>query len=216
MRLVLLGPPGAGKGTQAAAVRERLGIPHISTGEMLRGAIAAGTPLGRKAKQIVDGGNLVPDDVITEMVRERLGAEDTQRGFLLDGYPRNLGQAKSLDVILGGMGRKLDLVLCLKLSDAEVVTRLSGRRTCDGCGAPFHVVGAPPKNEGICDSCGGTLSQRADDREDVIVRRLAVYQAQTAPLVEYYRQRGILAEIEATGGILEIQERLFASLAAAK
>ena len=213
MRLVLLGPPGAGKGTQAAAVKDRLGIPHISTGDMLRGAIVAGTPLGRKAKQIVDGGNLVPDDMITEMVRERLGAPDAKRGFLLDGYPRNLGQAKSLDIILGGMGQKLDLVLCLHLSDAEIVARLSGRRTCDACGAPFHVPSAPPKVSGICDSCGGTLSQRADDREEVIVRRLAVYQTQTAPLGAFYKERGTLAEIDAMGDVLEIQERIFAALA---
>ena len=213
MRLVLLGPPGAGKGTQAAAVRDRLGIPHISTGDMLRGAIAAGTPLGRKAKQIVDGGNLVPDDVITEMVRERLGAPDTSQGFLLDGYPRNLGQARSLEVIMDGFGRKLDLVLCLNLSDVEIVARLSGRRTCDRCGAPFHVVGAPPKVSGICDFCAGALSQRADDREEVIERRLAVYKLQTAPLSEYYRQKGILAKIDATGGVLQIRERIFKALA---
>jgi len=213
MRLVLLGPPGAGKGTQAAAVRDRLGIAHISTGDMLRGAIAAGTPLGRKAKQIVDGGNLVPDDVITEMVRERLGAPDVKRGFLLDGYPRNLDQAKSLDSILDGMGQKLDLVVSLKLSDAEIVSRLSGRRTCDGCGLPFHITSAPPKYSGICDYCGNTLSQRADDREEVILRRLAVYAAQTAPLGAFYRDKGVLAEIDATGGILQVQERIIAALA---
>lgn len=215
MRLVLLGPPGAGKGTQAAAVRDRLGIPHISTGDMLRGAIAAGTPLGRKAKQIVDGGNLVPDDMITEMVRERLGAPDAKNGFLLDGYPRNLGQARSLDLMLNETGQKLDLVLSLNLSDAEIVTRLSGRRTCDSCGAPFHIASAPAKVPDICDSCGGALSQRADDREEVIERRLAVYKTQTEPLGAYYRQKGILAEIDAAGGVLEIQKRLFDALAGA-
>ena len=213
MRLVLLGPPGAGKGTQAAAVKDRLGVPHISTGDMLRGAIAAGTPLGRKAKLIVDGGNLVSDDVITELVRERLGAPDAKRGFLLDGYPRNLGQAKSLEIIMEGMGGRLDLVLCLTLNDAEVVARLSGRRTCASCGAPFHVATAPPGESGVCDSCRGTLCQRADDREEVIIRRLAVYKAQTAPLIAYYKDKGSLAEIDATGGVLEVRERIVKALA---
>ena len=213
MRLVLLGPPGAGKGTQAVAVRERYSIPHISTGDMLRGAIAAETPLGIRAKQIVDSGNLVPDDMITEMVRQRLGAADTKHGFLLDGYPRNLGQARSLEEILDGMGQKLDRVVSLELSDAVLVARLSGRRTCDACGAPYHVTSAPSRKADLCDACCGTLSQRADDREDVIAHRLAVYHAKTAPLIAFYRERGLLVEIDADGSVAEVQARIVAALA---
>jgi adenylate kinase len=213
MRLVLLGPPGAGKGTQAAAVRERFGIPHISTGDMLRGAIMAGTPAGVKARAIVDAGNLVPDDMVAEMVRERLSAPDTAPGFLLDGYPRNIEQGATLETILQALGRKLDHVLYLALDDAEIVKRLSGRRTCGSCGAPYHVNSAPSKQQGVCDYCGGALVQREDDREEVIGRRLKVYRERTEPLVEFYRKRNLLREVDAMGTVGDVRARLADALA---
>ena len=212
MRLVLLGPPGAGKGTQAAAVRDMFGVPHISTGEMLRAAIAAGTPLGQRAKVIVDSGNLVPDDVMGEIVKERLSAPDALGGFLLDGYPRTLSQATTLDAILQALGEKLDHVVYLFLDDAEIVTRLSGRRTCATCGAPCHVTAAPPRVAGICDICGGALVQREDDHEAIVARRLKVYHQATAPLVDFYRRQGLLREIDARGTVHEVQARLLVAL----
>ncbi len=215
MRLVLLGPPGAGKGTQAAAIRKRLSIPHISTGDMLREAIAAGSPVGRKAKAVVEAGNLVPDDVMAEMVRERLSAPDAHEGFLLDGYPRTVAQAEALDSMLAGLGGRLDAVLYLVLEDAAIVTRLSGRRTCGTCGAPYHVSAAPPARPGVCDACGSALAQRPDDREEAVTRRLSVYRSQTQPLVELYRRRGVLRAVPATGLVEEVGRRVAAALDAA-
>ncbi len=215
MRLVLLGPPGAGKGTQAAAVQQVLGVPHISTGDMLRGAIAAGTAVGLKAKAIVEAGNLVPDDVMADMVGERLAAPDAKAGFLLDGYPRNVGQGEMLQLILNRMGRALDHVLYLMLDDAEIVKRLSGRLACVKCGAPYHMTGAPPKKAGVCDVCSGVLLTRPDDREEVVVQRLKVYRGQTEPLVDYYRGRGLLREIDASGTVKQVEARLQAALAGA-
>jgi len=212
MRLVLLGPPGAGKGTQAAAVRDMFNVPHVSTGEMLRSAIAAGTVLGEKAKAIVDAGNLVPDDVMAEIVKERLSAPDAAAGFLLDGYPRTLEQATTLESILQALGQKLDHVVYLALDDAEIVRRLSGRRTCTVCGAPCHATAAPPRVAGICDSCGGALVQREDDREAIVERRLRIYHERTAPLVGFYRQQGLLREIDARGTVHEVQARLVVAL----
>jgi len=212
MRLVLLGPPGAGKGTQAAAVRDLYGVPHISTGDMLRSAIAAGTPVGLKAKVIVDAGNLVPDDIMAEMVRERITAPDARPGYLLDGYPRNVTQATTLEAILLVLGQKLDHVVHLSLDDAEIVKRLSGRRTCASCGTPCHVTAAPPRVAGRCDNCGGTLVQREDDREEIIGRRLEVYRERTAPVVEFYRQLGLLREVDASGPVAEVRQRLEAAL----
>lgn len=212
MRLVLLGPPGAGKGTQAAAVRDRFGIPHISTGEMLRAAIAAGTPVGRRARGIVEGGNLVPDEMMTEMVKDRLSAPDAARGFILDGYPRNIDQAVTLESILQALGQRLDHVLYLALDDDEIVRRLSGRRTCGSCGAPYHVDSAPPKERGVCDVCGGSLAQREDDREEVVMRRLKVYRERTEPLVGFYRQSGLLREVEASGSVSDVESRLAAAI----
>ena len=212
MRLVLLGPPGAGKGTQAAAVRDRFGIPHISTGDMLRGAIAAGTPVGRKARVIVEGGNLVPDEIMAEMVKERLSAPDTAPGFLLDGYPRNIEQGVTLESILQALGQRLDHVLYLVLDDAEIVKRLSGRRTCGSCGAPFHVVTAPPATAGACNACGSRLVQREDDREEVVARRLKVYRERTEPLVGFYTDRGLLRKVDASGTVSDVRARLASAL----
>jgi adenylate kinase len=182
---------------------------------MLRGAIAAGTAVGLKAKAIVEAGNLVPDDVMADMVKERLAAPDAKAGFLLDGYPRNVGQGEMLQLILDRMGRALDHVLYLMLDDAEIVRRLSGRRTCGKCGAPYHVTGAPSKKAGVCDACAGALLTRPDDREEVVVQRLNVYRGQTEPLVHYYRGRRLLREIDASGTVPQVEARVLAALAGA-
>jgi len=212
MMLVLLGPPGAGKGTHADAIRAGLGVPHVSTGAMLRMAIEAGSPAGQKAKTLVESGDLVPDDLMAEMVRDRLDQEDARGGFILDGYPRNVGQARDLDGILAKRTSRLDRVLSLVVDDDEIVRRLSGRRTCEECGALYHVVSAPPKSEGRCDRCGGALTHRADDRPDVIAHRLSVYRAQTEPLVAFYRGRGLLAEVDAAGTLDAVRQRVVGAL----
>jgi adenylate kinase len=215
VRLVLFGPPGAGKGTQAAAVKEKFGIPHISTGEMLRESIAAGTPVGVKAKALVDSGSLVPDEVVGELVAERLARRDARRGFLLDGFPRTLRQATILEVVLKARTEPLDAVVKINLSDDEVVRRLSGRRTCPSCGASYHVAFSPPKVDGLCDACGGALSHRDDDREDVIRKRLTIYASQTAPLASHYGKLGLLKEVDGSGRIEEVRSRIFKALGAA-
>jgi len=215
VRLVLFGPPGAGKGTQAAAIKDKFGIPHISTGEILREAIAAGTPVGVRAKAVVESGSLVPDEVVGELVALRLARSDARRGFLLDGFPRTLRQAEILEVVLKARKEPLDAVVKVNLNDDEVVRRLSGRRTCPSCGASFHVSFSPPKVEGLCDACGGPLRQRDDDREDVIRKRLTVYRDQTAPLASHYAKMGVLKEIEGSGPIEEVKQRILRALGAA-
>jgi len=214
MRLILLGPPGSGKGTQAAAVKGRYGIPHISTGDMLREAVAAGTPLGMKVKDIMASGGLVPDEIVGEVVAERLSRPDARKGFLLDGFPRTIHQAEILGAALSARREALDAVVKVNLSDEEVVRRLSGRRTCSACGAPCHAVFSPPRAAGVCDSCGGALKQRDDDKEDVIRNRLSVYHRQTAPLAEWYSKRGLLREVDGGGLVEEVQRRVFAALEA--
>lgn len=216
MRVVLLGPPGAGKGTQAAAMRERYRIPHISTGDMLRAAIAADTPLGRQAKALMEAGQLVPDDLMAVMVRERLHMADAAGGFLLDGYPRTVSQAETLDAMLDESGLALDRVLVLDLLDSEIVRRLSGRRSCAACGAPYHVTAAPPRQAGQCDHCAGLeggLMQRPDDREAVVAERLRVYRERSAPVAEHYRKRGLLSVVDAAGTVGEVERRIVAALA---
>jgi adenylate kinase len=216
MRVVLLGPPGAGKGTQAAAMRERYRVPHVSTGDMLRAAIAADTPLGRQAKSLVDAGQLLPDDLMAVMVRERLQMPDVGEGFVLDGYPRTVAQAETLDAVLGETGHSLDRVLFLEVDDAEIVKRLSGRRSCASCGAPYHVTEAPPREAGRCDACtgaGGALMQRPDDREDVVAERLRVYRERTAPVADHYRKRGLLSVVDASGTVGEVERRILTALA---
>lgn len=215
LRLILFGPPGAGKGTQAAAIRAKLGVPHISTGDMLREAIAAGTRVGLRVKALVGAGSLVPDEVVGEIVAERLARADARVGFLLDGFPRTLRQAEILEVVLQARKESLDHVVKLNLADDEVVRRLSGRRTCGKCGASFHVAFSPPKSDGICDACGTSLTQRDDDREDVIRKRLEVYREQTAPLAAHYAKRGLLREIDGTGSIEDVKRRALAALGAA-
>jgi adenylate kinase len=193
MRLVFIGPPGVGKGTYAAAVSQRFGIPHVSTGDMIREEIKRGSELGRKLKEYVDRGLLVPDEIVTEMVRERLSREDCKRGFILDGYPRTLKQAEELDGITA-----IDLVLNFVAPDEVIIDRISGRRICRVCGAIYHVKYMPPKVPGVCDRCGGPLYQREDDNPEVVARRLEVYRQQFAPIIEYYRRKGVLVDVDAS------------------
>ena len=212
MNLVLLGPPGAGKGTQASAIVETFAIPHISTGDMLRAAVAKGTEVGLKAKAIMEAGELVPDQVVCAIVRERLAEEDCAPGFLLDGFPRTVAQAQALDEILADAAKALDKVVCYQVGDGVVVERLSGRRMCRQCNAGYHEHYLPPKQDGVCDKCGGELYQRDDDKEKTIRERLSVYHAQTAPLVAYYESKGVLARIPAEGDIDAIREATLRAL----
>ena len=191
MNLIMLGAPGAGKGTQAAILNQKLGIPTISTGNILRAAVKDGTPIGLKAKEYMDHGHLVPDEVIIGIINERLQAEDCNKGYILDGVPRTIAQAEALDKA----GIVFDAVINLEISDEEILQRMSGRRVCEKCGASYHVVAIPPKVEGVCDACGGALVQRADDAPKTVASRLEVYHRETEPLKEYYAKKGNLKEI---------------------
>jgi adenylate kinase len=214
MNIIMLGPPGAGKGTQAKMMVENLGIPQISTGDMLRAAVKEGTELGRKAKEYMDGGKLVPDDVVIGIVKERLAQSDCDRGFILDGFPRTIPQAEALDKVLGELGKRIEYVINVAVPNKELLTRLTGRRTCRKCGAMYHLVFNPPKKEGVCDKCGGELYQRDDDKEDTIRQRLKVYEDQTSPLIEYYRKKGVLYDVDGTGSIPEIFQEILKVLGA--
>ncbi len=208
MRLVLLGPPGAGKGTQAQVLSKALGTPHISTGDMLREALKAATALGLKAKAYMEKGGLVPDEVVIGLVRERLQKPDAQKGFILDGFPRTVEQAESLDKTLKELAMPLGLVLYFKTTLPVILRRLTGRRVCGQCGKNYHQVNFKPKVEGVCDACGSKLTQRPDDVEDTIVKRLKVYEDQTAPLIGYYRKKNILAEVSGDLDVAELNEVL--------
>jgi adenylate kinase len=212
VRLVLVGPPGAGKGTQAQFIAAHLSVPKISTGDIFRANVTHGTPLGLDAKRYMDAGDLVPDEVTIAMVKERLDEGDARDGFLLDGFPRNVQQAETLDAMLAEMGTSLSVVLELVVDDDEVVRRLSGRRTCQECAHVWHELFDPPAVQGICDHCSGKLFQRDDDREETIRHRLEVYADQTAPLVGYYAGRGLLEGIDATGPVEDVTARAVASL----
>jgi adenylate kinase len=212
VRLVLVGPPGAGKGTQAQFIASNLSIPKISTGDIFRANVSGGTELGKLAKEYMDRGDLVPDEVTVAMVRDRLSEDDAQEGFLLDGFPRNVPQAEVLKKMLAEFGTALDVVLNLVVDDEEVVRRLAGRRTCRSCGKVWHVLFDPPAVEGVCDVCGGELFQRDDDREETIRHRLEVYQEQTAPLISFYADEGILQGVDATGPVEEITQRAMSAL----
>jgi adenylate kinase len=212
VRLVLVGPPGAGKGTQAQFISSNLSIPKISTGDIFRYNVSTGTELGRQAKAFMDKGDLVPDEVTIAMVSSRLQEDDAAVGFLLDGFPRNVPQAETLKKMLAEWDARLDIVLELVVDDDEVVRRLSGRRTCRKCGRIWHVVFDPPARQGICDDCGGELFQRDDDQEETIRHRLDVYQQQTRPLIAYYADEGTLLGIDATGPVEEITDRAMSAL----
>lgn len=212
MRLVLVGPPGAGKGTQAVHLAEHFAIPHISTGDIFRANIKGSTELGLLAKSYMDKGELVPDSVTNDMVADRLTNTDTKSGFLLDGYPRNVGQAEFLDGVLKDRDIPLDAVLEFQLENEEIIKRLSGRRVCKTCGAIFHILFEKPKVDGICDKCNGELYQRDDDKEDVIKVRLDVYDAQTAPIIKYYGNAKLLKSISAIGEVSAIAARAIESL----
>jgi len=204
LRLVIFGPPGAGKGTQAKMLSERLGIPHIATGDMFREAVKAGTELGRLAKQYMDRGELVPDNIVIGLVEERLRQPDCSKGFILDGFPRTVKQAEALDDVLAKLGIGLDAVINLEVGEDEVIKRLSLRRTCKKCGAVYHLIFNPPREDERCDRCGGPLYQRDDDKEETVRNRLKVYRQQTKPLLDYYRQRGLLRDVDGEKPIDEV------------
>lgn len=207
MRIILLGPPGAGKGTQSRTITKKLGIPHISTGDILRQASSQKTPLGLKAKNYMDRGHLVPDDLMINLIKERIKKEDCKKGFLLDGFPRTIPQAKALEKI-----SHIDKVIKLKIESEVAVERLSGRRTCKDCGAMYHVIYISPKREGICDKCGGELIIREDDRKEAILERLEVYREETRPLIKYYEKKGLLVIIDGGRAKQEVTGDLLASI----
>ncbi len=207
MNLIIFGPPGAGKGTQAAQISEKYNIPHISTGDMLRNAVKEGSELGKLAKSYMDKGELVPDSVVIGIIKDRIIKPDSRNGFLLDGFPRTIPQAEALDKMLD-RERKIDGVITIEVDDEEIVKRISGRRLCEKCGAMYHVIYDPPTNMGYCNKCGGGLYTRDDDGEDIIRTRLAVYRRQTEPLKQYYKKTGVLKRVDGLGMIEEVFERV--------
>lgn len=212
MRLVLLGAPGAGKGTQAKRLIEKYSIPQISTGDILRKAVADGTPLGKEAKAIMDKGELVSDKIVLGLVQEKIKQDDCKNGYILDGFPRNTAQADALDSILSGIGAPLTVALSIDVDKNDLMKRLTGRRTCKGCQQMYNIYFSPSKKEGICDKCGGVLFQRDDDKEETIKKRLDVYEAQTAPLFDYYSRKGILKSVKGIGSIEEIFNKVCTAL----
>ena len=208
MDIILLGPPGSGKGTQAQKMVERYHIPQISTGDILRGSVKEQAPLGVEAQRYMDQGKLVPDEVVVGIVRERLKESDCKGGFILDGFPRTVPQAEALDSTLGEMKRGINHVVSIEVPNEELIKRLTGRRTCRSCGAMYHIIFDPPAKEGVCDKCGGELYQRDDDQEETIRARLQVYEEQTAPLIAYYRGKGLLRAIDGVGAIEEIFQNI--------
>jgi adenylate kinase len=208
MRTVLLGAPGSGKGTQGVVLSNKFNIPQISTGDLLRAAVKAGTELGKKAKSAMDAGALVSDDIVIGLIRERLSEEDAQNGYILDGFPRNIAQAEALDAMLEQLGQPLQGVVLLDVPFEELMQRLTGRRTCKDCGAIYNIYLSPPKNEDHCDRCGGELFQRADDNEETIGNRLKVYEEQTAPLIGFYQKQNKLHSITGTGDIDDITNKV--------
>lgn len=208
LRVIFLGPPGAGKGTQARELAREWGVPHIATGDMLREAVAAGTPLGLEAKRHMDSGGLVPDDVVIGLVGERLEKPDAKAGCVLDGFPRTVAQAEALDALFARKGISLDRVVYFDVSRPELLRRLTGRRVCRACAHTYHLVSAPPKVAGTCDVCGGELYQRPDDSEATVATRLDVYETQTAPLLAYYRRQNLLVSINGEGSVAEVAEAI--------
>jgi len=212
MIIILLGPPGAGKGTQAVAIAEKFHLPHIATGDIFRANLKEGTPLGLEAKKYMDAGALVPDDLVVRLVVDRLSAPDAQGGVLLDGFPRTTAQAESLADFLAAAGRPVKCCLSLEVPDDAILTRLSGRRMCRGCGGSYHVTFSPPPADGRCGRCGGEIYQRDDDREDILKNRLEVFHRQTNPLARWYEERGLLKSIDGEGPIEAVRQRIFAAL----
>jgi adenylate kinase len=210
--IVFLGAPGAGKGTQAASVARKLGLAHIATGDLFRQALEEGTELGLKAKSYMEKGVLVPDQITIDMVLGRLGAPDSRGGAVFDGFPRDLKQAEALDATLARQGKAIDKAVHIEVSEKELLRRLSGRRICRRCQAPYHISDSPPRVEGRCDRCGGELYQRPDDTEKSIKKRLEVYSSETAPLIGYYRRAGKLLEIDGEGGVGVVEKRIIAAL----
>ena len=198
MKIIMLGAPGAGKGTQAKMIADKYGIPHISTGDIFRANIKNGTELGKKAKTYMDQGLLVPDELVVDLVADRIVKEDCVNGFVLDGFPRTIPQAEALDVALTNLGAKIDYAINVEVPDENIVTRMSGRRACVACGATYHLVHIPTKVEGICDRCGAELILRDDDKPETVMKRLAVYHEQTQPLIDYYTKQGALVEVDGT------------------
>lgn len=212
MRIILLGPPGAGKGTQAKKIEEEFGIPQLATGDIIRLAIKEGTEWGKRAEPFVREGQLVPDEVVIGIVKERLSRDDVRNGFILDGFPRTLKQAEALEAMLQDLGMAIDVVLYFDIPAEELVRRLSARRVCESCQTPYNLISSPPKNDEVCDRCGGKLVQRSDDTPEVIRKRLAVYEEQTKPLVEFYRRKGLLRVVPSSGTIKEIYAQVKAVL----
>jgi len=208
LRLIVFGPPGAGKGTQAERIAKKFGIPHVATGDVLREAVAKKTELGVKARGYMERGELVPDGIVVGIVEERLRRPDCKRGFVLDGFPRTLAQAEALDEMLKNLETKIDAVINLETSEGEIVKRLSNRRTCRVCGAVYHLIFNPPKNPGRCDACNGELYQREDDKEEVIKKRLKVYRTQTKPIIQHYQERGVLRTVDGNKSIDEVSKTI--------
>ena len=198
MKIIMLGAPGAGKGTQAKMIAEKYSIPHISTGDIFRANIKEGTELGKKAKTYMDKGELVPDELVVDLVVDRLAKDDAAKGYVLDGFPRTIPQAEALDAALAKRNEKVDFAIDVNVPDENIVKRMSGRRACVGCGATYHIVNVPPKKEGICDTCGGELILRDDDKPETVLNRLSVYHEQTQPLIDYYNKKGIMKEVDGT------------------
>lgn len=214
MRLILLGPPGAGKGTQASAIVKRYDIPHISTGDIFRENIKKGTELGLKAKSYMDKGLLVPDDLVISIVKNRLLEDDCKKGFLLDGFPRTLSQGEALDEVLKDMGLELTRVINIDVEKEVLIERAIGRRVCKECGATYHIKFSPPKEEDVCDKCGGKLFQRDDDTKETIEKRIQVYTEQTKPLIDYYTKKGLILNIDGSKSIESIFQDIVDSLEA--
>ncbi|MEM4541487.1 MAG: adenylate kinase [Archaeoglobaceae archaeon] len=212
MKIILLGAPGAGKGTQAKFLAEKYGIPQISTGDMLREAVEKSTELGKKAKEYMNQGKLVPDEIVVGIVKERLKQKDCERGFILDGFPRTIAQAEALDAMMVELGKKIDAVINIHVSEDEIVKRIVNRRICRKCGAIYHLIYDPPKKNGVCDKCGGELYQRDDDKEEVVRERFKVYRKNTEPLIEYYKRKGILFDVDGTKDIEKVKAEILSIL----
>ncbi len=204
MKIIMLGAPGAGKGTQAKKIAEKYSIPHISTGDIFRANIKNGTELGKKAKTYMDQGLLVPDELVVDLVVDRVGQDDAKNGYVLDGFPRTIPQAKALDEALAKLGDKVDYAINVEVPDENIINRMSGRRACVSCGATYHLVHIPPKTEGICDTCGAELILRDDDKPETVKKRLDVYHDQTQPLIDYYTNSGILKEVDGTQDMADV------------